>query len=366
MLKKNEIISALEKLAPPAYQESYDNSGLLIGNKQAECTGVLIALDVTEKTILEAIDRNCNMVVAHHPIIFKGLKKLTGSNYIERTVELAIKNDIAIYAIHTNLDSITNGVNWKIAQRLGLQNIKILAPKTQALQKLTTFVPSESADKVLEALFAAGAGQIGDYKNCSFTTTGTGSFLPSMDANPVIGTRGHLEKVNETRIEVLLPSHLSHRIINTLQLHHPYETVAYYLYDLQNKNQEVGSGAIGEFKNGQTADQFLEHLKTSMNLKTFKFTKPIGTEIKKIAICGGSGSFLLKNAIQASADVFITSDFKYHEFFDAEDKIMICDIGHYESEVFTKDLLHDYLSGIFSNFALCLSETNTNPVLHYP
>ena len=296
MTKINEIIFALETLAPPDYQESYDNAGLIVGDKDLITTGILISLDVTEAVVDEAIAKNCNLIVAHHPIIFKGLKKLTGSNYIERTVIKAIKNNIAIYAIHTNLDNVSKGVNWKISNKLGLQNIQILAPKKQLLQKLTTYVPIENTQHILNSLF---------------------------------------------------------------------EAVAYYLQNIENSNQEVGSGAIGELPSEVTSEVFLALLKENMQLKTFKHTSPLDKKIKKIAVCGGSGSFLLNKAIRANADVFITSDFKYHEYFDAENKIMICDIGHYESEVFTKDLLHGYLSGIFSNFALCLSDTNTNPVLNY-
>lgn len=365
MTKINEIIFALETLAPPDYQESYDNAGLIVGDKDLITTGILISLDVTEAVVDEAIAKNCNLIVAHHPIIFKGLKKLTGSNYIERTVIKAIKNNIAIYAIHTNLDNVSKGVNWKISNKLGLQNIQILAPKKQLLQKLTTYVPIENTQHILNSLFEAGAGEIGEYKNCSFSLNGTGTFKPSLDANPVVGSKGVLERVNETRIEIMFPSYLSAKIISTLQTVHPYETVAYYLQNIENSNQEVGSGAIGELPSEVTSEVFLALLKENMKLKTFKHTSPLDKKIKKIAVCGGSGSFLLNKAIRANADVFITSDFKYHEYFDAENKIMICDIGHYESEVFTKDLLHGYLSGIFSNFALCLSDTNTNPVLNY-
>ncbi|PWJ57405.1 dinuclear metal center YbgI/SA1388 family protein [Dyadobacter jejuensis] len=365
MNKIKEIISALEKLAPPAYQEGYDNSGLIVGDKNWETTGVLISLDTTEAVVLEAIRRNCNLIVSHHPIVFKGLKKLTGSNYVERTVALALKNDIALYAIHTNLDHVEQGVNWKIAQKLGLKNVKILAPKSQLLQKLTTFVPTDDAYAVRQALFAAGAGEVGDYSQCSFSSQGVGTFLPGDSTQPVIGQRGTLEHVNEIRIEVLLPSHLSAAVLLALNAAHPYEEVAYYLQNVENTHQQVGAGAIGELPEALDSEQFLAHLKESMSLPLVKHTAILGDKIKTVALCGGAGSFLLPKALSASADVFITGDYKYHEFFDADQRLMICDIGHYESEVFTKDLLLDYLSGIFSNFALCLSETNTNPVHYY-
>jgi dinuclear metal center YbgI/SA1388 family protein len=360
-----EIIRELEKLAPLAYQESYDNAGLLLGSPETEVTGVLFTLDVTENVVAEAIRKNCNLIVAHHPIIFKGLKKLNGKNYVERTVISAIKNDISIYATHTNLDHVPRGVNWQIAEKLGLQNLRVLSPKKELLTKLAFFVPVENTQSVLDALFADGAGQIGNYEHCSFRTEGTGTFLPADVANPVIGTNGQLEEVDEHRVEVMFPSYLETKIVATLKLAHPYEEVAYYLTKLENENQEVGAGAIGELQNPMNYNDFLSFLKKGMELNIIKHTEPISTNIQRVAVCGGAGSFLLADAIRAKADVFISADYKYHEFFDAENKIMICDIGHYESEVFTKNLLYNYLSGKFSNFALCLSEVNTNPVRYF-
>ncbi|MDQ6476886.1 Nif3-like dinuclear metal center hexameric protein [Dyadobacter sp. LHD-138] len=365
MTKIKQITQQLEKLAPAPYQESYDNAGLLVGDPQTVVTGVLFSLDVTEQVVEEAIAKNCNLIVAHHPIVFKGLKKLNGTNYVERTVIKAIRHDVAIYAIHTNLDHVTNGVNWKIAERLGLTNVKVLAPKKQLLFKLTFFVPIENSQKVLDALFEAGAGTIGQYKNCSFRTEGTGTFQPSDLANPVIGTRGIKEEVSEHRVEVMFPAYLESSILKTLKDNHPYEEVAYYLQALENENQEVGAGAVGELAEAMDPEDFLYFVKKQMQTPLIKHTVPLNKKIKRVAVCGGAGSFLLPNAIKAQADVFITADYKYHEFFDADNRIMICDIGHFESEVFTKDLLYNYLSGIFSNFALCLSEVNTNPVRYY-
>ncbi|MCF0060750.1 Nif3-like dinuclear metal center hexameric protein [Dyadobacter chenwenxiniae] len=360
-----EVINALEQLAPPSYQESYDNAGLIVGSGREEIAGVLLTLDVTEDVVQEAIDRNCNLIVAHHPIVFKGLKKLNGKNYVERTVLKAIKNDIAIYATHTNLDHVTNGVNWQIASLLGLNNIRVLAPKKQILSKLTFFSPVENTQSILNALHEAGAGNIGNYSNCSFRTEGTGTFLPNQAANPVIGKHGQQEEVKEHRAELIFPSHLESIILNALRKAHPYEEVAYYLQSLENENQEVGAGACGELPEPLEMEAFLRLLKDKMQLQIIKHTKPVKESVQQIAVCGGAGSFLLPNAVSAGADVFITADYKYHEFFDAENNIMICDIGHYESEVFTKNLLHNYLSGKFPNFALCLSEVNTNPVRYF-
>jgi dinuclear metal center YbgI/SA1388 family protein len=362
MTRIKEIIKHLELVAPLSYQESYDNSGLLVGNEENEVTAVLITLDVTEEVIEEAISLGCNLIIAHHPIIFKGLKTLTGKNYVERTVLKAIKNDIALYAIHTNLDNVKNGVNKKICEKIGLKNIEVLVPKTDTLSKLVTFVPEDYADKVKEALFSAGAGQIGNYNDCNFSIKGIGEFTPSDKANPAIGTKGHKEKVNEVRIEVVVPSFKVNNIISELKKNHPYEEVAYYLNPLSNSNQEVGSGMIGYLENSMNPVDFLKHLKSTMNLNVIRHTS-LGTDnIQKIAVCGGSGSFLLSKAIQQKADVYISADFKYHEFFDADKKIIIADIGHYESEIYTKDLIFDIISEKFFKFALNLSKTVTNPI----
>jgi len=365
MTKIKQITQQLEKLAPISYQEGYDNAGLIVGDAETEVTGILFSLDVTEAVVAEAIEKKCNLIVAHHPVVFKGLKKLNGSNYVERTVIKAIKNDIAIYATHTNLDHVTQGVNWKIAERLELKNVKVLAPKKQLLAKLTFFVPVENSQEVLNALFDSGAGEIGKYKNCSFRTEGTGTFQPGETANPVIGSRGINEEVVEHRIEVMFPSYLESTILSVLKENHPYEEVAYYLQSLENENQDVGAGAVGELAEPMEPQDFLRFVKDHMHATLIKHTVPLNKKIHRVAVCGGAGSFLLSNAIRAKADVFITADYKYHEFFDADNRIMICDIGHFESEVFTKDLLYNYLSGIFSNFALCLSEVNTNPVRYF-
>jgi len=365
MTKIKDLTGYLETIAPLSYQENYDNSGLLTGNKEDTIKGVLITLDCIEEVVQEAIDKNCNLIITHHPIIFKGLKKITGNNYIEKTIIKAINNQIAIYAIHTNLDNMINGVNFKFAQLLGLTNISILSAKLNTLYKLVCFVPKDHEEKLLKALYNAGAGTIGNYSECSFTTDGTGSFTPNKMANPTIGTSGTAEKVKEQRIEILVPQHLINTIINTLKHSHPYEEVAYYLSELKNENQEIGAGIIGELKNKMSSTEFLRYLKDKMNLEVIKHTYGYSGEIHKIALCGGSGSFLLSSAINSQADVYISSDFKYHEFFDAENKLMICDIGHYESEVATKDLLFDILSKKFSSFALNLSKIVTNPIRYF-
>jgi len=363
MITVNSIINYLEQIAPGALQEHYDNSGLLTGSPMMELTGVLICLDCTEPVIDEAISKKANMVIAHHPILFKGLKSLTGKNYIERTIIKAIKNDIAIYAIHTNLDNIIAGVNKKFADRLGLLNTKILKP-LKNLQKLVTFVPTENTNNVLEKLHNAGAGNIGNYSECSFSVTGTGSFRPNDFAKPVVGEKNIKELVIEDRIEIVFPKYIANIIVAALKDAHPYEEVAYYLTDLENKNQETGAGMIGELPEEMSAEAFLKHLKTSLDLSCIRHTNYLGN-IKNVAIAGGAGSFLLHDALQQNADAFVTGDVKYHDFFDAESRLMYCDVGHYESEVGTKELLYDLLTKKFTNFALHLSECITNPIKYY-
>jgi dinuclear metal center YbgI/SA1388 family protein len=360
-----ELTDFMASLAPPAYQEDYDNAGLIVGNPATTITGVLLALDCTENVVAEAVRRGCNVVVAHHPIVFRGLKKLNGKNYVERTVIDAIRADVALYAIHTNLDHVAHGVNAMIASRLGLSKVRVLAPKRQLLMKLTFFVPDQQSQTVLDALFATGAGHVGNYSECSFQLAGEGTFKPGIDTNPYLGEVGKLERVAEKRVEVLFPAHLETRIMQVLRRSHPYEEVAYYLHRLENEHQDVGAGAIGELPQPMSSSDFLGYVKERMNVNVIKYTPTEAPMVRRVAVCGGAGSFLLPNALSAQADAFITADFKYHEFFDAENRIMICDIGHYESEVFTKQLLFNHISKKFDNFALYLSEVNTNPVSYY-
>lgn len=323
---------------------------------------IVLFLDCTEAVVQEAIDRKCNVVVAHHPILFKGIKKLTGSNYVERTIIKAIKNNIAIYAIHTNLDNVAQGVNRKICDKIGLKNPRILVPKAGVLTKLVTFIPLESTEKVLKALYEAGAGQIGNYNNCSFSVEGTGTFKPNEDATPHIGKNLQQEYVKENRVEVIFPSYLQSKIMSALKKSHPYEEVAHYFTSLNNENQEVGSGMWGELEMAMEPLEFLKRLKESMDLPMIRYTHLIDKPVKKVAVCGGSGSFLLPDAKRSGSQVYITADFKYHEFFDAEDDIIVADIGHYESEVFTKELLQEVLTKKFPTFAINFSTTRTNPI----
>lgn len=361
-MKLRELTSYLESIAPPAYQESYDNAGLIVGTPDADIKKALLCIDSTEEVVQEAVKKKCNLIIAHHPIIFKGLKKLTGKNYVERAVMLAIKNDIAIYCMHTNLDNVHAGVNKKICEKLGLVNTEILSPKKQILKKLITFCPLKDAEKVRDALFAAGAGVIGDYSETSYNTEGFGTFKGSETTNPHVGEKGKRHHEPEIRIETIFPAYIEHGLVKALLEAHPYEEVAYDLVPLDNYHPRVGSGMIGDLAKPAGEKAFLQALKKTFKAGCVRHTNLRGRKIKRVAVCGGSGSFLLQDAIRSKADIFITGDFKYHDFFDAEGKIVIADIGHYESEQFTTELFHDVLSKRFNNFALLFSETNTNPV----
>jgi dinuclear metal center YbgI/SA1388 family protein len=360
-----DVISYLENKFPISSQAGFDNCGVQVGDVSRILDGVLIALDCTEEIIDEAIEMGANLIIAHHPLIFKPLKSLTGKNYIEKTLLKAIENKIVIYAIHTNLDHHMSGVNAEIARRIGVINPQILLPSEHPLLKINVYVPVESKEQVLNALFSAGAGAIGDYTNCSFSSLGNGTFQPGENTNPYIGEKGKTESVEEIKLEVLSTKHQLNKVIQYMFEAHPYEEVAYDVISLENQNQYEGTGMIGELEDPIDELTFLAMLKQRFHCNSIRHTNLLGRKIKSVAFCGGSGSFLLKNAIQKKADIYITGDFKYHEFFDAEDKIVIADIGHYESEQFTSDLIYAFLNEKFVNFAIRVTKVNTNPINYF-
>ncbi|MBO9198938.1 MULTISPECIES: Nif3-like dinuclear metal center hexameric protein [Niastella] len=363
-MKIADIISLLEAVAPPSLQENYDNAGLLTGSPGWVCTGALCTLDATEEVVMEALQRGCNLVVAHHPIIFGGLKKITGKNYVERTIITAIKNDIAIYAIHTNLDNVIDGVNGMMADKLGLKNRKVLSPKEAMLKKLYTFVPVDQVEEVRAALFEAGGGHIGNYNECSFGAEGTGTFKAGEGTNPFVGQRGERHYEKEIRIEVIFPGYLQNNLIRALRTAHPYEEVAYDIVNLANTHPGIGSGLVGELPEALPEASFLKLLKQAFDLPLIRHTTLLGRPVKKVALCGGAGSFLVSKALGVGADIYITGDMKYHEFFDADGRLIIADIGHFESEQFTIDLLAGVLQEKFPTFAVLKTALKTNPV-HY-
>lgn len=357
------IVDYFEEIAPSSFQESYDNAGLIVGNNNDNVSGILVTLDVTEEIIQEAIDIGANLIVAHHPIIFSGLKRFNGNNYVERTVIMAIKNDIAIFAAHTNIDSVIyNGVNSKICEKIGLINTQILKPSKNKLNKVVVFVPTDHSEAVRKAIFESGAGVIGNYDSCSFNISGTGTFKAGENSTPFVGEKNTLHQESEIRIETIVPSHLVKKVISAILKSHPYEEPAYDIYPINNEWKQVGEGMVGDLPTPVDELEFLKNIKEIFNVGTIKYTKLKNKKIKKVALCGGAGSFLLNDAINSKADVFITGDFKYHQFFDAENRIIIADIGHFESEQFTKELFYELLTIKFPNFAIYFTKANTNPI----
>ncbi|MBK7128955.1 MAG: Nif3-like dinuclear metal center hexameric protein [Crocinitomicaceae bacterium] len=364
-MKISDLTRYLEELAPLSTQESYDNCGLLTGNASDELKNALICLDCTEDIIDEAVKKKCNLVIAHHPLIFKGIKKLSANNYVNRTLVKAIKNDIAIYAIHTNLDNYQYGVNKKIGEKLKISHCQILQGTQESMYKLVVYVPQQHAKHVLDTLFQQGAGHIGNYSECSFSLSGTGTFRAGADANPFVGKIDERHHEPEERIEVIFPSHLTKKLIPAMITAHPYEEPAYDILPLMNENAYSGAGMFGELEHELDEKDFLQKLKSTFGCGIIRHTPLLGRKIKKVAWCGGSGSFLLGAAKSVKADIFITGDYKYHDFFDAENQIVIADIGHFESEQFTIELLAEIIQKKFPTFAPCLTEHNTNPVNYF-
>ena len=357
-----QISQYLESMAPLSLQESYDNSGLLIGQADREIHKALIGIDVTHELMDEALLNGCDLIITHHPLIFKGIKHLNGGNLVEDLVIKAIKNNLALYAIHTNLDNVATGINGHLAKVIGLQNSKILSPKTGILRKLVVFCPKSHTEKVRKAMLDAGAGHIGNYSHCSFGTSGTGSFMALKGTNPYIGELGKIHYENEDRLETIIPNYLSQAVIQAMLQVHPYEEVAYDLYPVENNYALTGSGMIGELEEDEEINSFLIRIKHTLQATAIRHGTLIDRPVRKVAVCGGSGSFLMDKAAQQGADVFISADFKYHDFFRFQGKMTLVDAGHYETEQFAKDLLLDILSKKFPTFAFQKSKLNTNPI----
>jgi len=361
-MRIQKVIDVIEEWAPSAHAEDFDNVGLIIGNPQSECKGVLVTHDTLENVVEECIKKDLNLIVSFHPIIFSGLKKLTQSTYVEKAVSRAIKNEICVYAIHTALDNHRFGVSYALAQNLGLNDIEVLSPKEKTIRKLTTYAPKNEAPTLLEKLYDAGAGKIGNYKECSFITTGKGTFKGNQDSNPNLGIKGKKTEVDEVQINLIFEFSSQQKILHTLFEAHSYEEVAYEVFSLENKNQTIGMGSLGQLENEMDEEVFINWVQDKLNIDMVRHSKTIGKKIKKVAVLGGSGSFAISAALGANADAFITADLKYHDFFQAENKILLIDAGHYETEQFTKKLIHDNLIKKLPNFAIALSESITNPV----
>lgn len=361
-MKIKEIVSALDRFAPLPLQDGFDNAGLQIGLTEAEATGALLCLDVTEAVLDEAIALGCNLVISHHPLIFKGYKSITGKDYVERCILKAIRNDMVLYAAHTNLDNAKGGLNYKIAEKIGLKHLQVLEPKRNSLLKLVTFVPTEQAERVRKALFAAGCGNIGGYDSCSYNLKGEGTFRAGENTHPFCGSIGELHREEEVRIETILPSYKKGEVVRALLSAHPYEEPAFDLYPLENEWTQAGAGIVGELETPETGLEFLKRIKKIFEVECVKHNRLTGREIQKVALCGGAGAFLIPQAIRSGADIFITGEIKYHDYFGHEDEILLAEIGHYESEQYTKEIFYSIIRDLFPNFALHLSKINTNPI----
>ena len=362
MVKIKEIVDALEMFAPLPLQDGFDNAGLQVGLTDAEVTGVLLCLDVTEKVVDEAVASGCNLIVSHHPLIFSPLKRITGATYVERCVMKALSNGVAIYSAHTNIDNAPGGVNYRIAEKLGLQNLKILVPKENALLKLSVYVPVASADAVREALFAAGCGHIGNYDSCSYNVEGFGTFKAGEGAQPFCGTVGALHKENEVRIDTILPAYIKNRVIKALLAAHPYEEPAYDIYPLQNSWETVGSGVVGELPEATDERDFLLKIKDTFAAGCVRHTSLMGKKVKKVALCGGAGALFAGAALAAGADLYLTGEARYHDLFSYNGKMLVAFIGHYESEQFTMEIFKEIISAAHPNIKVKTTEVNTNPV----
>ena len=362
LVKIKDIANALEMFAPLPLQDDFDNAGLQIGLTDAEVAGVLLCLDVTEAVVDEAIASGCNLIISHHPVIFKPLKRITGSNYVERCIIKALANGIAIYSAHTNLDNAPGGVNYRIAEILGLQNVRILLPKEDSLLKLAVYVPASHTDAVRDALFAAGCGEIGNYGSCSYNVEGFGTFKANEGCNPFCGNIGELHRESETRIETIMPSYIKGRVIKALLNAHPYEEPAYDIYPVKNSWDAVGTGVIGELPAERDEIGFLQEIKEKFAVGSVRHTPLLGRKIKRVALCGGAGGSFAGAAMASGADVYITGEARYHDLFNYTGKMLMAVIGHYESEQYTMDIFAEIINGQFPGVKVAKTTVDTNPV----
>ena len=362
MAKIKEIADALEMFAPLPLQDGFDNAGLQVGLTETEVTGVLLCLDVTEKIVDEAVALGCNLIVSHHPLIFSPLKKITGATYVERCVMKAMAAGIAIYSAHTNIDNAIGGVNYRIAEILGLKNLKVLVPKEDSLLKLSVYVPVSAADEVRAALFAAGCGSIGNYDSCSYNVNGFGTFKAGENTNPYCGSKGVLHKEEEVRIDTIMPIYIKGRAIKALLASHPYEEPAYDIYPLKNKWETVGSGVIGELDEPVDELEFLQHIKNRFNVGSLRHTPLLGKKVKRVALCGGAGGSFASAALSAGADLYLTGEARYHDLFSYDGKMLLAVIGHYESEQYTMDIFKEIINDAFPQVEVRTTENNTNPI----
>ena len=365
MTKISEVIACIEQMAPLAYQESWDNSGVQVGDVSQGVKAVLLCVDITEATLDEAIEKGANLIISHHPLIFKGIKKLTGRNYIERVIIKAIQHNIVLYSAHTNMDKCMGGVNFRIAQKLGLKNMRVLAPEGNYLYKIVTYVPQSHIEQVRQAMWSAGAGTIGNYDCCSYSSEGNGTFRAQVGCNPFVGEIDKLHTEPELRLEMVVPKDKSGRVVAAIHTAHPYEEPVIDILPLANDYEQLGLGCIGELERPITETAMLNYIKDKLNVQYIRHTQTSDRLVERVALCGGSGAEFISQAIREKAGIYITADVKYHDFFNTENQIVIADIGHFESEQCIKEIFYEQLSKNFINFAILMADSDKSPTENY-
>jgi len=362
-MKIKEVILHLERKFPLYWQEEYDNCGVQCGDKEQEITGALVCFNFSEKAIEEAIARNANLIISHHPLIFKGLQKIEPTSPTGRMIFKAIQHKLVLYSMHTNIDNGIEGGNWLFAKKLGLKELKVLAPKEALFRKLVFYAPNGEEVPIIDALFTAGCGAVGNYINCSFRAEGKGTFQPLKSANPFIGQADVTEMVDEVRVEMIFPKAIQQKVIKTLYRHHPYEEPAFDIFALENSISQIGLGSIGTLPQSMRAEYFFDVMKKELNIEYFRISGKTDRTIQKVAVCGGSGSSFIRTAFAAGADIFITGDVKYHDFFSVDNQMIIADIGHFEGESFIKEIIYNELKENFSNFATIILEGEKSGII---
>ncbi len=369
-MRCSEIITYFEEWAPKEISWQRDNVGLQVGSFEREVKNILISLDFTDRVLDDAIKKRCNLIITHHPFLFNPLRKIdTSKDRKSILLEKLIKNDITLYSAHTNLDFTKEGVSFQLARKLKLKNISFLVNLKSNQYKIIVFVPADAVDKVAQAIFNAGGGIIGQYSHCSFRTPGVGTFFGSEKTNLAVGKKISFEKIDEVKLEVLVNSWKQHKVISAMIKSHPYEEVAYDVIPVENSNVNYGSGAVGELENPISPGDFLNHVVRNLKIKNFRYTKGKNSKIRRVAVCGGSGSDLIRDAVNQNADAFITADLKYHTFQDYEGKIMLVDAGHYETEIHSLDevkrRLTNFLHERNSKVKIFKYSGSTNPIVFF-
>ena len=352
-----DVTTFLEQKFPLYLQEDFDNCGVQCGDVRQEISGAMVCFEMSEQVIDEAIDKGCNLVISHHPLMLKrGICKIVPTDRVGAMICKALAHNMVLYSMHTNIDSGEGGGNDAFAEKLRLRNVKVLEPHKGMYRKLVVFVPKENAETLKSALFAVGCGVQGNYDSCGYTLHGQGQFRPLEGANPHIGEENHLEHVDEERVEMIYPTGLQRAVVQAIYDNHPYEEPAFDLLPLENESRTIGLGRIGELPKELPVSDFLGYLKDNLGFIHCRYCGDETKMIRKVAVCGGGGSSFIDLAIASGADAYVSGDFKYHDFFKSYQKTLLVDIGHYEGEFFIKNIIFNLLNEKFSTFATLISK----------